>query len=115
MESKHRQRKQRQMRRKDRYHEKSKKGGLRSIGKRRDLTVGYGKLSDRSLTTRQKRRFTMLPQDHTVMVRQTSRWGQIFLLSLVGVGVTAITTAWVYRIDEVVTVSGWLIPPKGWG
>ena len=55
----------------------------------------------------------MLPQDHTVMVRQTSRWGQIFLLSLVGVGVTAITTAWVYRIDEVVTVSGRLIPQKG--
>ena len=55
----------------------------------------------------------MLPQDHTVMVRQTSRWGQIFLLSLVGVGITAITTAWVYRIDEVVTVSGRLIPQKG--
>ena len=55
----------------------------------------------------------LLPQEHTVMVRQTSRWGQIFLLSLVGLGATAFTTAWFYRIDEVITVQGRLVPQKG--
>ena len=47
------------------------------------------------------------------MVRQTSKWGQIFLLSLVGLGATAFTTAWFYRIDEVITVQGRLVPQKG--
>ena len=55
----------------------------------------------------------LLPQEHTVMVRQTSKWGQIFLLSLVGLGATAFTTAWFYRIDEVITVQGRLVPHKG--
>ena len=55
----------------------------------------------------------LLPQEHTVMVRQTSKWGQIFLLSLVGLGATAFTTAWFYRIDEVITVQGRLVPQKG--
>ena len=55
----------------------------------------------------------LLPQEHTVMVRQTSKWGQIFLLSLVGLGATAFTTAWLYRIDEVITVQGRLVPQKG--
>ena len=54
----------------------------------------------------------LLPQEHTVMVRQTSKWGQIFLLSLVGLGATAFTTAWFYRIDEVITVQGRLVPQK---
>ena len=55
----------------------------------------------------------LLPQEHTVMVRQTSKWGQIFLLSLVGLGATAFTTAWFYRIDEVITVQGRLVPQRG--
>lgn len=65
------------------------------------------------LTTKQKRRFVLLPQEHTVMVRQTSKWGQIFLLSLVGIGATAFITAWLYRIDEVITVQGRLVPQDG--
>jgi len=55
----------------------------------------------------------LLPQEHTVMVRQTSKWGQIILLSLVGVGATAFISAWFYRIDEVITVQGRLVPQKG--
>ena len=55
----------------------------------------------------------LLPQEHTVMVRQTSKWGQIFLLSLVGLGATAFATAWFYRLDEVVTVQGRLVPQNG--
>ena len=55
----------------------------------------------------------LLPQEHTVMVRQTSKWGQIFLLSLVGLGATALATAWFYRIDEVITVQGRLVPQQG--
>ena len=47
------------------------------------------------------------------MVRQTSKWGQIFLLSLVGLGATAFATAWFYRIDEVITVPGRLVPERG--
>ena len=65
------------------------------------------------LSTRQKRRFVLLPQEHTVMVRQTSRWGQIILLSLVGLGATAFATAWFYRLDEVITVQGRLVPRQG--
>lgn len=65
------------------------------------------------MTTRQKRRFMLLPQEYTVMVRQTSKWGQIFLLSLVGLGTTVFATAWFYRIDEVITVQGRLIPQQG--
>ena len=60
-----------------------------------------------------KKRFVLLPQDHTVMVRQTSKWGQIFLMSLIGLGATAFATAWIYRIDEVVTVNGRLVPKNG--
>ena len=55
----------------------------------------------------------LLPQEHTVMVRQASKWGQIFLLSLVGLGATAFVTAWFYRLDEVITVTGRLVPQKG--
>ena len=55
----------------------------------------------------------LLPQEHTVMVRQTSKWGQIFLLSLVGLGATVFATAWLYRIDEVITVKGRLVPQRG--
>ena len=55
----------------------------------------------------------LLPQEHTVMVRQTSRWGQIFLMSLVGLGATAFATAWFYRIDEIITVQGRLVPQRG--
>ena len=55
----------------------------------------------------------LLPQEHTVMVRQTSKWGQVFLLSLVGLGATAFATAWFYRLDEVITVQGRLVPQKG--
>ena len=47
------------------------------------------------------------------MVRQTSRWSQIFILSLVGLGATAFATAWFYRIDEVITVQGRLVPQRG--
>ena len=55
----------------------------------------------------------LLPQEHTVMVRQTNRWGQIILLSLVGLGATAFATAWFYRLDEVITVQGRLVPRQG--
>ena len=55
----------------------------------------------------------LLAQEHTVMVRQTSKWGQIFLMSLVGLGATAFSTAWLYRIDEVITVQGRLTPKEG--
>ena len=55
----------------------------------------------------------LLPQEHTVMVRQTSKWGQIFLLSLVSLGATGFATAWFYRLDEVVTAQGRLVPQEG--
>ena len=55
----------------------------------------------------------LLPQEHSVIVRQTSKWGQLFLLALVGVGATAIGTAWLYRLDEIVTVKGKLVPQEG--
>ena len=55
----------------------------------------------------------LLPQEHTVLVRQTSKWGQLLLLTLVGVGATAFLTALVYRLDEVITVPGKLVPQKG--
>lgn len=55
----------------------------------------------------------LLPQEHTVMVRQTGKWGQILLLSLIGLGATAFATAWFYRLDEVITVPGRLVPQQG--
>ena len=55
----------------------------------------------------------LLPQEHSVVLRQTSRWGQVILLSLVGLGATAFATAWFYRLDEVITVQGRLQPQKG--
>ena len=55
----------------------------------------------------------LLQQDHTVMVRQTSKWGQLFLLSLVGLGATIFATAWFYRLDEIITVQGRLVPQRG--
>ena len=67
----------------------------------------------RILEKGQQRRFMLLPQEHTVMVRQTSRLGQTFLLALIGLGATAFTTAYFYKIDEVLTVQGKLIPQKG--
>ena len=36
----------------------------------------------KTLTTKPKQRFILSPQDHTVLVRQTSKWGQIFLCRL---------------------------------
>ena len=47
------------------------------------------------------------------MVRQTSKWGQALLLALTGLGATAFITAWFYRIDEIVTVQGRLVPQAG--
>ena len=47
------------------------------------------------------------------MVRQTSKWGQTLLISLVGLGATAFATSWVYRLDEVITVQGRLVPKDG--
>ena len=47
------------------------------------------------------------------MVRQTSKWGQIFLLALIGIGSTAFATAWFYKLDEVITVQGRLVPQSG--
>lgn len=55
----------------------------------------------------------LLPQEHTVMVRQTSRWGQIFLMALVTLGAGIAITSWTYRLDEVITVQGILVPQKG--
>ena len=60
-----------------------------------------------------KKRFTLLPQEHTVLVRQTSRWGQILLLSLVAFGASTVATAWFYKIDEIITVQGRLVPKNG--
>lgn len=68
---------------------------------------------DRTVGTDQQGRFTLLPQEHSVVFRQTSRWGQTLLLSLVGLGATAFATAWLYRIDEVITVQGRLVPEQG--
>ena len=39
--------------------------------------------------------------------------GTDLLLSLVGLGATAFATAWFYRIDEVITVKGRLVPQQG--
>ena len=47
------------------------------------------------------------------MVRQTAKCGQVFLLSLLGLGVVSLTIAWCYRIDEIVTVRGRLVPQQG--
>lgn len=47
------------------------------------------------------------------MVRQTSKWGQIFLLTLVTLGAATIATAYIYKIDEVITVNGKLVPKQG--
>ena len=47
------------------------------------------------------------------MVRQTSKWGQALLLALTGLGATAFATAWFYRIDEIITVQGRLVPQAG--
>ena len=55
----------------------------------------------------------LLPEEHTVMVNLTSRWGQFFLMSLIGLGATAFGTSWFYKIDEVITVQGRLIPQEG--
>ena len=49
----------------------------------------------------------LLPQEHTVMVRQTSKWGQIFLLSL---GLQLHSRRCGFMLDEVVTVQGRLVP-----
>ncbi len=65
------------------------------------------------MSKRQKRRFMLLPQEHTVMVRQTSKWSQLFLLGLIGLGATVFATAWFYRLDEIITVSGILVPEDG--
>ena len=48
----------------------------------------------------QRRRFVLVPQEHTVMVRQTSKWGQIFLLTLVALGAATFGTAYIYKIDR---------------
>jgi hemolysin D len=66
-----------------------------------------------TLSARQRSRFLLLPQEHSVVLRQTSRWGQIFLLSLVCLGATAFATSWFYRMDEIITVPGRLQPLKG--
>lgn len=66
-----------------------------------------------TLSARQRSRFLLLPQEHSVVLRQTSRWGQIFLLSLVCLGASAFATSWFYRMDEVITVPGRLQPLKG--
>ena len=74
MESKHRQRKQRQMRRKDRYHEKSKRPTRH--WERQDPTVTMEKLSRQVFDHETKAAIRCCRKDHTVMVRQTSRWGK---------------------------------------
>ena len=48
-----------------------------------------------------------------MVLRQTSRWGQTFLITLMALGTAAFATAWFYRLDEVVTVQGRLQPQKG--
>ena len=46
-------------------------------------------------------------------MKQTPKWGQLFLLSIVGLGTTALATAYTYRLDEVITVQGRLQPKNG--
>ena len=54
----------------------------------------------------------LLPEEHTVMVKQTSRWGQIFDVADRS-RCDCIGTSWFYKIDEVITVQGRLIPQEG--
>ena len=39
--------------------------------------------------------------------------GADILMSLVGLGATAFATAWFYKLDEVITVKGRLVPKEG--
>ena len=100
MESKHRQHKQRQMRRKDRYHEKSKRGPTKhweATGLNGRLWRSY---QDRSLTTRQSGVHDAAGS-YGYGAADLEMGANI--LAIIGrARVTAITTAWVYRID------GWL-------
>ena len=59
------------------------------------------------------KRFTLIPQDHTVLVKQTTKWSQIIILTLASLGVSIIGTAYIYRIDEIVTAQGVLVAEEG--
>ena len=55
----------------------------------------------------------LLPQEHIVVVRQIPKWGQILLLSLLGLGAVSLTIGWFHRIDEIITVRGRLVSQQG--
>lgn len=60
-----------------------------------------------------KKRFLLMPEEHTVVVRQTSRWGQSILITLICLGTSIVVTAWFYKLDEIITVQGRLVPKAG--
>ena len=60
-----------------------------------------------------KERFTLRPKEHSVLVKQTSKWGQAIAISLMSIGGVIIATSYIYKIDEIITVPGILTPADG--
>ena len=60
-----------------------------------------------------KERFTLRPKEHSVLVKQTSKWGQAIAISLMSIGGIIFSTAYIYKIDEIITVPGILTPADG--
>ena len=52
-------------------------------------------------------------RQHSLVLRQTPRWAQGFVLGLTFLGVGAITASYIIRIDEVITINGKLTPGDG--
>lgn len=52
-------------------------------------------------------------KQHSLVLRQTPRWAQFFVLGLVVLSTGAITASSIIRIDEVITVNGKLVPTTG--
>lgn len=48
-----------------------------------------------------------------MLVKQTSKWGQSIAISLISLGGLIIATAYLYKIDEIITVPGILAPSEG--
>lgn len=60
-----------------------------------------------------KERFTLRPKEHSVLVKQTSKWGQAIAISLISLGSIILTTSYLYKIDEIITAPGILTPAEG--
>ena len=60
-----------------------------------------------------KERFTLRPKEHSVLVKQTSKWGQAIAISLMSLGGVILATSYFYKIDEIITVPGILAPAEG--